>query len=45
MSETESPSEDEPTDWPTFAADMLSGDPERMRRHLPGWLQVSKDEA
>ena len=27
------------TDWPALAADMLSDDPERMRRHLPEYLR------
>jgi hypothetical protein len=28
----------ESTDWPAFAGDMLSGDPDRIKRHLPDWM-------
>lgn len=27
------------TDWPAFAADLLSGDPERLRARMPEWLR------
>lgn len=27
------------TDWPSFAADMLSGDPARLRARMPQWMQ------
>jgi hypothetical protein len=32
---------DIPTDWQAFAADYLSGDPERIERHLPPYLRES----
>jgi hypothetical protein len=38
--DTQRPSEadlDE-TDWPGFAADILSGDMDRLRRRMPDWL-------
>lgn len=39
QTQTPEPDDDEPTDWPAFAADMLSGDPERIKQHLPSWLR------
>lgn len=33
---------DEATDWPAFARDMISGDPERVARHLPRHLHQSR---
>lgn len=27
------------TDWPSFARDMLSNDPERIKQHAPEWLR------
>lgn len=35
---------DEGTDWRAFAGDMLSDDPERIRRHLPDWMRALVDD-
>lgn len=35
----------EATDWAAFAGDLLSNDPERIKRHMPEWLQDLMDSA